>query len=90
LRVGNASLEAFFAAAGVLPSLRADMRRKPMESARSPVVPHVGRDTFSHEHAQPRRGLKHVVDALDFQRRALLVGARPGRLGDAISTGVIQ
>lgn len=33
-------------------------------------------DTFAHEHTSPRRGLKHIVDTFDPERRALLISAR--------------
>jgi hypothetical protein len=44
----------------------------------------VRRDALAHEHAQTCRSLKDIIDALDPERRALLVGARADLLCDAL------
>ena len=48
------------------------------------VPPAVRRHALAHEHARARRGLEHVVDALDLERAALLVRARADRGRDAL------
>ena len=37
----------------------------------------VARNTFSHQHASPRRRFKHFVNTFDLERRALLVSSSP-------------
>lgn len=39
---------------------------------------------LAHEHARARRGLKHVVDALNLERRAFFVPAGADGLRDAL------
>lgn len=47
----------------------------------------VGRGTLAHQHRRAGRGLEDVVDALDLERRALLVRACTYRLRDALCLG---
>ena len=52
---------------------------RPAHAAPAPLVCWYA---LAHEHARARRGLEDVVDALDLERRALLVRARADRLRD--------
>lgn len=44
----------------------------------------IRRHALAHQHARPRRRLKHIIDALDLERAALLVRARADRLRDPL------
>ena len=57
------------------------------EAAPPPLVGAAGGDALAHEHARAGRGLEDVVDALDLEGRALLVGAGADLLGDALRLG---